>query len=528
MRERLRNALVKKKQIHTMKIGTFHAICLAFLKDQGREFSILDEEGAQEIARGLIEEYRLKDTVKKFLCRVSAWKAEGELPQEDTDAFLAYQKYLEDRQLLDFDDLLLETLKMIEEPQASAGWEKRFSYLLADEFQDINPLQYRLLKAWNKKGRELFVIGDPDQSIYGFRGADARCFDRLVEEHESTEVIRLVENYRSTPQILNAALAVISHNPGEDRRLAANREEGDRARLVTAESGMGEAIFIVKEINRLAGGIGMLEAHELSGAVRTEGRVRGFDEIAILYRANHQADLLEKCLKKEGIPYIVAGRGSFLQEEKVRGSICFFRYLDNPMDILAKEQCLRLLWNMDGNLAAEEVLERMAGKYRPLYQKKKPQKFLELWMEELQLEDNEAVKKLVGMGVFYKTMPEFMLAVQLGIESDIKRCGNRNYASGAVTLMTLHGAKGLEFPVTFIYGARKGLIPLESEKGTTDLEEERRLLYVGMTRAMEELILTTSKEASGFLEGMPPELMERETAHKRRVEQCHQMSLFEL
>ena len=528
MRERLRNALGKKKQIHTMQIGTFHAICLAFLKDQGREFSILDEEGAQEIARGIIEEYQLKDTVKKFLYRVSGWKAEGEVPQEDTDAFLAYQKYLEERRLLDFDDLLLETLKLIEEPQASAGWEKHFSYLLVDEFQDINPLQYRLLKAWNKKGRELFVIGDPDQSIYGFRGADASCFDRLVQEHAGTDVIRLAENYRSTPQILNAALAVISHNPGEDRRLAANREDGDRARLVTAESGMGEAIFIAKEINRLAGGIGMLEAHELSGAVRTEGRVRGFDEIAILYRTNHQGDLLEKCLKKEGIPYIVAGRGSFLQEEKVRGSICFFRYLDNPMDILAKEQCLRLLWNMDGNLAAEEVLERMAGKYRPLYQKKKPQKFLELWMEELQLEDNEAVKKLAGMGVFYKTMAEFMSAIQLGIESDIKRCGNRDYASGAVTLMTLHGAKGLEFPVTFIYGVRKGLIPLESEKGKTDLEEERRLLYVGMTRAMEELILTTSKEASGFLEGVPSELLERETAHKRRVEQCHQMSLFEL
>ena len=149
-------------------------------------------------------------------------------------------------------------------------------------------------------------------------------------------------------------------------------------------------------------------------------------------------------------------------------------------------------------------------------------------MEELQLEDNEAVKKLAGMGVFYKTMAEFMSAIQLGIESDIKRCGNRDYASGAVTLMTLHGAKGLEFPVTFIYGVRKGLIPLESEKGKTDLEEERRLLYVGMTRAMEELILTTSKEASGFLEGVPSELLERETAHKRRVEQCHQMSLFEL
>ena len=528
MRERLKEALGKKKQIYTMQIGTFHAICLSFLREQGREFSVMDEEGAREIARKIIEEYGLKDSVKKFLYRISSWKSEGMLPEEEKEAAAAYQRYLEENRLFDFDDLLLETLKMIEGQQASPGWEKHFSYLLVDEFQDINPLQYRLLKAWNNMGRELFVIGDPDQSIYGFRGADARCFERLTEDQEGTEVIRLAENYRSTPQILHAAIEVISHNPGEDRELASNREQGVPARLIMAETGMGEAIFIAKEINRLAGGIGMLEAHELSGTAAKGGQIRGFDEIAILYRTNHQADLLEKCLKKEGIPYIVAGRGKFLEEEKVRGSICFFRYLENEQDVLARQQSLKLLWDMDGNAVSEEIFANMAARFRPLYQKKKPQKFLEQWMEEMGLEENEAVKKLAGMGVFYKTMAELMAAIQLGVESDIKRCGNRNYTSGAVTLMTLHGAKGLEFPVTFIYGASKGLIPLESEKGTTDIEEERRLLYVGMTRAMDELILTASKETSEFLDGMPKELMERKEAHKRRVEECHQMSLFEL
>ena len=177
----------------------------------------------------------------------------------------------------------------------------------------------------------------------------------------------------------------------------------------------------------------------------------------------------------------------------------------------------------------EEIIENAAEKFRPLYQKKKPGKFLEQWMEELGLSDSPAMQKLLQMTVFYKTMPEFLDALSLGVESDLKRCGTKKYTSDAVTIMTLHGSKGLEFPVVFIYGADQGSIPLESEKHPADREEERRLFYVGMTRAKEELILTTSGEKSEFLKALPEGLIETENAEKkRRGESWHQMSLFEI
>ena len=439
-----------------------------------------------------------------------------------------YQRRLRERRLFDFDDLLLETLRLIEKGESAQGWQKNYNYLLVDEFQDINPLQYRLMKAWNSAGRELFVIGDPDQSIYGFRGADADCFWRLQEEYDDVEIIRLEENYRSSPQILAPAVEVISRNPGDARILRANRKDGWKVRLAKADTQMGEAIFVAKEINRLTGGMGMLEAHEISGE-RENRKIRGFEDIAVLCRTHHEADLIETCLKKEGIPYIVAGRESFLQEDIVRGSIYFLRYLAGPEDVYAKEQGLKLLWNLENNAVSGEVFENMAEKYRPRYRKEKPQKFLKQWMEEIKAEDNKAMRKLSQTAVFYKTMPELVDALSLGVESDLKRCGGRQYTSGAVSLMTLHGSKGLEFPVAFICGVRKGMIPYESEKHPTDIEEERRLFYVGMTRAKEELILTSSGEESEFLEDIPKEMLEREKAHKKKREEAgRQMSLFDL
>ena len=340
-------------------------------------------------------------------------------------------------------------------------------------------------------------------------------------------IVRLVENYRSAPEILNAALGVISRNPGEARMLHANCETGGPVRLVKAGSEMGEAIFVAKEISRLAGGIGMLEADEAAETMQ-DGKLRGVGEIAVLYRTHRQGELLEKCLRQEGIPYVVAGRESFLADETVRASLEFFRYLENPAALSERGPCLRTLWNLDENEISLAVMDGMAEKLRPAFQKKKPQKFLELWMQEMQLEENGAMKKLAGMTVFYQTMTEFLSALCLGVESDLKRCGGRHYTAETVTLMTLHGSKGLEFPVTFVYGVREGMIPYESEKHPADQEEERRLFYVGMTRAKEQLIVTTSGEESGFLVDLPEETIRREDESRRKKrESCRQMSLFD-
>ncbi len=277
MRERIQEALGRKRQLKSMQIGTFHAICLSFLKQQGVEFSIADDMETKEAARSIVREFKLKMTAGEFLEFVSREKSgigQPDFSEIPAEAFEEYTNFLKERKLLDFDDLLLQTLTMIEDDKEEVPWKKSFSYLLVDEFQDINPLQYRLVKAWNKNGRELFVIGDPDQSIYGFRGADAKCFERLKGDFEELEVIKLEDNYRSTPQILNAALRVISFNPGEERKLNPNLSGNIPVRLAVAETKMEEAVFIAKEINRLAGGIGMLEAHEAS--VYGERKIRSF------------------------------------------------------------------------------------------------------------------------------------------------------------------------------------------------------------------------------------------------------------
>ena len=525
MRERLKAQVTKKRQINNIQMGTFHAICMAFLKEQGIDFSIIDEAEALERAKEIICQSSLDIKPKKFLEQISLKKSGVEIcwDCEMEEAAGLYQRSLQEKQQMDFDDLLLETLKIVE-ADSSTHLRKPFSYLLTDEFQDINPLQYRLIKAWNKGGKELFVIGDPDQAIYGFRGADSKCFERLRQDFEEVRVIELVENYRSTPEILNTALSFISYHSEKERILRANQDAGEKVRLVKAGSPMGEAIFTAKEINRLAGGIGMLEAHEASQKERT---IRSFDEIAVLYRTHREGELLEKCLRQEGIPYIKAGRESFLQDETVRGSLHFFRYLEDTEKVSEKEKAISLLWGMEKNEISAVIAQQAQEMFQPLYEKKKPQKFMELWIKEMKLEENEAMKKLADMTGFYKTMPEFSEALCLGTESDLRQCGNKNYKSGAVTLMTLHGSKGLEFPAVILYGVRDGMIPFESENHTTDKEEERRLFYVGMTRAKEELILTSSGEPSQFLDEIPETMIQKEeTGKKKKEEKYCQMSLF--
>lgn len=535
MRDRIKKQIGKSRSLNQLQIGTFHAICLQFLKGQGMDFILADDMAALEAARRVIDDMNLELTPKQFLRMVSLEKAgvgiEQERPdnrgveiKELQDMISAYQHILEEQNLLDFDDLLLETLHRIEQGDVINGWERSFTYLLVDEFQDISPVQYRLIRAWNQRGRELFVIGDPDQSIYGFRGSDAECFQRLEQDSEGFQKIHLVDNYRSTPSIVKNATALISHNPGETRCLNTHVREDIPVRLVSAGSEMGEAIFIAKEINRLAGGIGMLEAQEI-GAGRKKSR--GFGEIAVLYRTHRQAELLEKCLRTEGIPYVTLGRDNYLLEDEVRGSISFFKCLANPADTFSQKLCIKLLWKLDKNVVADGIFEGMAGKFGSLYRKGRPQKFLETWMKEMHLEDVPSMKKLAGMTVFYKTMPEFMEALSLGVESDLKRCGDKRYTGDAVTLMTLHGAKGLEFPVTFISGVQKGVIPFEKDR-ENDIEEERRLFYVGMTRAKEELILTTSGEPSRFLGELQEEMICREKADKRKnADSGKQLSLFD-
>lgn len=528
LRERIQNEL-GKGIANRLQIGSFHGIAWKLLRDRGLEFTLAGEMETREIASTLKKAYGLKQSVSQLLTQISNYKTGMRRTSSglEKNVLEAYQNSLKEWGALDFDDILLEALRIAREEdfEQKKHGTGAFSYLLVDEFQDINPLQYQLILAWNTGGRELFVIGDQDQAIYGFRGADAGCFQTLREDFPEACQIVLEENYRSTPQVTATACELISKNPGGRRNLHPNKPNGAPIKIVEAGSERAEAIYVAKEINCLTGGMGMLEAQELFPA--REEHAWGFEDIAVLYRTHRQAALLEDCLRTEGIPYVVAGRESFLEEKTVRSAVCFFKSLLSPEDRLTAETARKLLETsdaLDGD--AYEMLEQ---KYKPLLNRKKPQKILEEWMKELKQEEDSNMQKLCQTAVFYQKMPEFLEALETGVESDLKRCGDKHYTAGAVTLMTLHGSKGLEFPVVLIYGVKKGLIPFAGAQTPEEEEEERRLFYVGLTRAKDELVLTTSKEPSLFLTDIPRELSHFEKARVSRQETYgRQMNLFEM
>ncbi len=502
LRGRLSARLGGRRAVSGMTIGTFHSLCWQLL---GRP-ALLSESEALGLAEGLLEGRGLGLTPRRFLEEVSRRK-NGLEPREaavDEELLAQYRERMGGR--LDFDDLLLRAL------ETDPPDPRPFTHLLVDEFQDCNGLQYRLALHWAQRGETFFVIGDPDQSIYGFRGAVGRCFARLREDRPQTREIRLTRNYRSTPEILGSALGVISHNPGGPRALTSGAPSGPKVRLCAGGDGFSEGWFMAREIAAMAGGVDMLGAREREGFY-------AFSEIAVLCRTRRQLALLERSLRREDIPCIIGGREDFLEEDAVVGTLAFFRCLLDPADECARQSCLKLLWNC--RTPPQDFFDKVEA-YTPRL-KEKPEKLLEGWAA--QWPQAKGLRRLQSMAAFSSSIGEFTQRMLLGEEGDLRRPAGKGYASGAVYLSTLHGAKGLEFPVVFLAGVDKGTLPLESAKGVNDVEEERRLLYVGMTRAKKELILLSSGEPSPFLEELPPELLERE-AIPQRERPVEQLSLF--
>ena len=537
MRRRLEARLGGRRAVRRMTIGTFHAICLKLLG----AVRLIGPGEALAAALEVLGGRGGRGGAKALLQGVSRIK-NGASPEEtgvEPALYEAYCARLEELGVLDFDDLLAQALKL---DTAGRGG---FTHLLVDEFQDINDTQYKLVRAWSRGGRSLFVIGDPDQSVYGFRGATGRCFQRLREEEPGVREIRLEENYRSTPEILGAALPVINHNPGLRRVLSPNCPSGTQVRLVRAADDVAEGIFIAKEIGRMAGGVDMLQAQALG----QEREPRAFSDIAVLCRTHRQLERIERCLRRDDIPCIVSGREDFLETDRVRGALCFLRALEDPGDAAALETGLRLLWSCPADLvrrarAACEGLEAFepealretvrgyghleawlarAEEWLPLVRKEKPHRLIQRWQERYGA--SEDLERLQNTAVFHSSFRDMWNTLTLGQESDLNRAAGSGWASGAVRLMTLHGAKGLEFPAVFVAGIKAGALPLESQGRPTDWEEERRLLFVGMTRAREELILTTAPDPSPFLDELPGSVV-REEAGPRRGRPAEQLSLF--
>lgn len=521
MRVRLEGRLGGKQAMKGINIGTFHAICRSLLPEK----PLIDEGQALDYAEQTLETLGKKNRPRDLIQAVSKIKngiSFEEANLEET-IYNAYCRSLQEANVRDFDDLLLDALK--EQPIRPAC----FRHLLVDEFQDCSGLQYRLIQKWSAFSVSLFVIGDPDQSIYGFRGASGQWFHQLQKDCPDVQEICLEKNYRSSPSILRLAQAVIEQDGQGKRELKPCRGSDAPVRLVRTESVKSEGIFIAKEIGKMVGGVDMLSAEKLYAEPE---KLRSFSDIAVLCRTHRQARLIEQCLVHDGIPCVVSGREDFLLDKRVRGAVCFFRSLLNPTDKAALSTCLRLVWGCPKELihktvqlcaemkafdpsALEDELGssaaapwlRQVQAILPRVKKEKPCRLLERWMNGAVMEG--PMEQLMNMAVFHSSMADFLATLSLGTEGDLRRASGKSGASGAVRLMTLHGAKGLEFPVVFLSGLCAGSIPLAS---SADTAEERRLLYVGLTRAREELVLSVPADLSSFFECIPEQLTKKETA----------------
>lgn len=556
MRERLAKRL-GKRAAHAMTIGTFHAICLKRLEKRGERVTLLDEIDALALAETVKRAQGWPRTARNLLGGISRIKNGAAQPDDPAAVpqavYAAYAAQLAALEVCDFDDLLLRELSALEAAGGASAVPAAFTHLLVDEFQDCNPVQYRLLQAWRRPAGTLFVIGDPDQAIYGFRGADAHGFERLKADIPGLRVLRLTQNYRSTPEILRCALPVIGAG-STPRILEPHRSQGAPVAALRAEDDFAEALFIVKEINRMVGGIDMLDtAIRTAGNTKKASGTRALSDIAVLYRTHRQADRLEYCLRREGIPYTVSGRERYLADGQVRRVLAFFRLLLNPGDRLSLRLCLQghpslmeadvaslltacgaqardladltALLRGQGNAALSdlaEALERTA----PLIGRETPAALLQTYCDEQGLSEHPAVQRLVDAAALADSLPAFLQNLALGQEADITRPSGRRYTPDAVTLTTLHGAKGLEFPVVFLCGVQQDLLPIKNAKDEA-LAEERRLFYVGLTRARDELVLLGSGEPSAFLADIPAGCIEEETA-TRRAYPGKQLDLFDM
>ncbi|MBC8443453.1 UvrD-helicase domain-containing protein, partial [PVC group bacterium] len=482
----------------------------------------------------------------------------------------AYQARLADYAALDYDDILLEALELFEnDADGLQKMREQHPHVLVDEFQDVNAVQYRLVKCWAGEGENLFVIGDPDQAIYGFRGASHEFFSLLEYDYEDAQWIPLELSYRARPAMLKAASAVISHNPDRfEVALKPTREGGVVPRTMEVASEKAEGIAVVREIGRMVGGATMLDAHgeredrALGGAPDESW---GFSDAAVLFRTARQADVMEECFIKEGIPYRVVGQRSFLEAPSVRDALTFLRCVVVPEDRFRFVQCLdaarfrgsrRLspdvlkkadnaatvgeAWLRDrlGAGAFEgstrEKLEALVGTIDEWREKQaglKPRDAVALWMEETEQSDDENLKRVMRLAAAFDDLGTFLDRVLICQDTQCERYGSAELE--AVTLMTLHAAKGLEFPVVFIAGVEEGLIPLRG----VDVDEERRLFYVGMTRAKDHLVLLhargrtvrgkkESPEPSRFIQEIPPELIEQTQIKLKRKPKDRQLNLF--
>ncbi|MGC7847500.1 DNA helicase PcrA [Desulforudis sp. 1088] len=572
MRERIEKLV--PFAVRDIWISTFHAACLRILRRDiaalgyDRGFVIYDEGDQQTVVKSCLADLDLdpkKYPPRGMLTAISHQKnwlvdaeeyaagADGYWEELVAQVYKRYQERLRENNALDFDDLLCMTVRLFREiPQVLEYYQERFRYILIDEYQDTNHAQYVLVNLLARRDRNLTVVGDPDQSIFGWRGADLRNIMDFERDYPEATVVKLEENYRSTGHILDAANSVIRHNlERKEKKLWTSKDRGEPLRLFKAPDEQAEARFIADRIRWL----------------RFSGQ-RKYREFAVLYRTHAQSRVLEEVFLRNGIPYTIVGGLSFYERKEIKDLLAYLRVIVNPADAVSLERIINVprrgigkaslqkffAFAYDAGISLGNALLR-SGEIAGLSQKVS-REMTELgrkiaawreqaesgvtsivrdvlegtgyWQELVNEKSVEAQTRMENLAEFLSVTRQFDEAKggslleflnELALVTDLDRY---NQDDDQVTLMTLHSAKGLEFPVVFLAGLEDGVFPLSRALAEPrELEEERRLCYVGITRARELLFLTCCQsrwlygnvhynQPSRFLLEIPPELVAQE------------------
>jgi superfamily I DNA/RNA helicase len=468
MRERLFALLGDRSE--GVFVGTFHRLGLTIAKENmigGLTIANRDEQ--MNILRSVALGQGGK--IEELAERISRTKGMMEDPGDELrDVYEAYQSALEEKGVVDFDDLIAVPIGLLADKALLDRYRQSLRYIIVDEFQDINPAQYRLLKLLSGDRPNICAVGDPDQAIYAFRGADVERFLDFEKDFTETETIVLAENYRSSRKILDGSSAMIKQNEKRvDKKVNPTREEGDRIKIVSVPDERGEGEFIVGEIEARIGGTSHFQLMKSRDEKKVSGGGYGFGDFAVIFRTNAQARTLEEAFLSSGIPYQVIGKHSNRRREGVKDVLSRLRRCGAAMD---KETSLR-------SVPAKDFIVRALTK------------------SELKDEVNggipEEIYRLLDEAGNRGTAADFLNEACLLTPAD-----DFDPRADAVGLMTIHMTKGLEFQVVFVAGAEDGLIPYRRPGDSGDVEEERRLLYVAMTRAKEELFLIHARRRSIF------------------------------
>lgn len=557
-------------------VSTFHSFAARFLRFEydaaglPRDFSIYDDDDSKGVIRRLINEFNLpartfpvgtvKAKISQAKDKMQTPNAFANLAHDDylrriADVFTAYEERLKDAGAVDFDDLLVHTVRVLENHEfVRQRWQQRFAHVLVDEYQDTNMAQVRLIKLLAEPERNLCVVGDDDQSIYAWRGADIRNILEFEKTYPEAQVIRLEQNYRSRPNILEAAHAVVSANVNRHpKKLWTAKPPGDRIVTLLTPDDWAEAEQVLGRIQM------MIERDGFAGS-----------DFVVLFRTNAQSRPFEDACRRHATPYVLVGGTKFYQRAEIKDALAYMQLTINGRDVAAwrrvvnrpargigesSQQKLEEARRADGRtwdefMADVESVTETAGKRAATAAKRFADLIADLkearttmnladWCRHLvdtvdlkrawEGDDPNTVEtRMENLDELAAALAEYEMTVeapslsgfleQAALVSDID---NYEARLEAITLMTLHAAKGLEFPVVFICGLEEGLFPLSrSMEKPEALEEERRLFYVGATRAKERLFLTYARTRhrfgpmasmrSRFIEEIPAEFLDVE------------------